>query len=269
MKRTLTAGIMICFLVTQLGIAQKNEPPSEEQIKNWPFEMRAQYFAGRFLDELPNFVVTEKMQRMERAPGQTAWKATDQLEIELTYTPAKGDRSKLLRRNGKPASTEYEKVEGATSMGEFGEIMALLFKAQFGKPRPEKFRDRRTMVFDFTIPRQTANYLLTEKGSGRKTTTGLEGTVWIDAETARILRIEYSATNIPPEFPLSMAEHAIEYDEVNVNKKKYFLPVSSEFIVGSDATKIYQRNLIEFRNYRIFETDVKVLIEEGSPKKKP
>lgn len=66
-----------------------------------------------------------------------------------------------------------------------------------------------------------------------------------------------------------MAEHAVEYDEVNVNKKKYFLRVSSEFIVGSDATKIYQRNLIEFWNYRIFETDVKVFIEEVSPKKKP
>ena len=51
---------------------------------------------------------------MERAPGQTAWKATDQLEIELTYMHTKGDRSKLLRRNGKPVSTEYEKVEGAT-----------------------------------------------------------------------------------------------------------------------------------------------------------
>ena len=46
MKRTLTAGIMISFLVTQMGVAQKNEPPSEEQIKSWPFEMRAQYSRG-------------------------------------------------------------------------------------------------------------------------------------------------------------------------------------------------------------------------------
>lgn len=268
MKKTLPASaILIAILAAHAAFAQNNEPPSAEQIKSWPFEARAQYFAGRFLDNLPNFIVMEKVQRFARE--QQNWKATDQLEIERTYSHATGDRLKLLRRNGKPVISEYEKIDGASSIGEFGAIMALLFRAQFSKPREESFRDRRTMVFDFKIPQPVANYVLTDKTSGRKTNTGLEGTVWIDEETAHILRIEYAATNIPQEFPLTMAEHAVEYDEVKVNNKIYFLPVSSEFIVGSDITRSYSRNLVEFRNYQIFETKVKVLPEEDAPAKKP
>jgi hypothetical protein len=66
-----------------------------------------------------------------------------------------------------------------------------------------------------------------------------------------------------------MAEHAVEYDEVKVNNKIYFLPVSSEFIIGSDKTRFYSRNLVEFRNYQIFETKVKVLPDEDAPPGKP
>lgn len=97
------------------------------------------------------------------------------------------------------------------------------------------------MVYNYTIRKADINYLLTDKASGQKVTTGVAGTVWIDAETARFLRIEYAAANIPTDFPLTMSEHAVEYDEVKVNGKKYFLPVSSEFIVGSEMTQFYSR----------------------------
>lgn len=113
------------------------DKPTEEQIKNWPLEMRAQYLAGNFIEELPNFIVTENVIRMDRMQGQKEWQTQDKLEIEVTYSHKKGDSYKVLKQNGKAVSQKYEKTVGATSMGEFGEIIALLNRGQFGKPRQE------------------------------------------------------------------------------------------------------------------------------------
>ncbi len=269
MKRTLSFGILASILIAQIAAAQTNPPPSEAQIQSWPFEMRAQYYASQFITTLPNFVVNQHVTRMERAPGRKDWQTTDTLEIELTFSHQKGDSYKLLKRNHKPVTEKYEGLAGATSSGEFGGIINDLFKAQFQAPRAEVFRNRRTMVFDFVIEKARINYLLTEKISGQKTNTGLKGTAWIDAQSARILRIEYEATNIPTGFPLSVSEHAIEYDEITVNGQKYMLPISSEYLVGSERTGLYQRNVIALRQYRIFDTDLKIMLEEEPAKKKP
>lgn len=267
MKKRTALNAMIFCLASGVGWAQGK--PTPEQIQSWPFEMRAQYFASQFLETLPNFVVTQQVTRMARASGSKDWQTTDTLEIELTFSHQKGDSSQLLKRNNKAVTEKYEGITGATSTGEFGAIIGDLFQAQFQAPKSEVFRNRRTMVFNFVIEKARINYLLTEKSTGQKTTTGLKGTVWIDAQSARILRIEYEATNIPASFPLSVSEHAIEYDEITVNGQKYMLPISAEYLVGSERTGMYQRNVTAFRQYRIFDTDLKIIPEDEPAKKKP
>ena len=120
------------------------------------------------------------------------------------------------------------------------------------------------MLFEFRVGKANSGYVLTEKSSGRKVNTGLVGTIWVDTETARILRLEFSVDDVPSGFPLNVAEHAVEYDWVTIGAQKYWLPTYAEFIVGNDITKSYERNVTEFKNYRVFETDLKI-IEEKRP----
>ena len=273
MNRSMNCMLCMVFifgLALQDGYAQLvSQEPTSEEIQKWPLERRAQYHASHYLETLPDFIATQQIKRMDRSQGKKDWLIKDSLEIELTYTAKAGDSYKLLKQNGKAVKGKYDASLGATSMGEFGEIMALLFKARFLKSQKETLLNRLSLVFDFVIDKADAKYQLTESVTRRQVITGLEGRVWIDMQTARIMRIEYSATNIPAEFPLSLAEHAVEYTEITVNGKQYVLPDTAEFLVGNERTNFYQRNYIKFQNYRVFDTDLKIVVEEEPLRKKP
>jgi hypothetical protein len=243
--------------------------PSAEEIKRRPFQDQARYHAGKFLEELPNFIVTQIVSRFVRTPGKQDWQTQDKLEIELTYSDKDGEKFKLLKVDGRPTSQKYETLGGATSTGEFGGMIAALVdpqsRAQFKELRKEEFRGRKTVVYDFAVKKAHSVYQLNHQPSGRKTTVGYQGTVWIDLETARMLRVEYAAEGILPNFPLTMAESAVEYDWVTVAGNRYFLPIYAEFILGNEPSRFYQRNVVEFRNYRVFDTDVKLILEKDPP----
>jgi hypothetical protein len=243
--------------------------PTEDEIKRWPFEDQARYHAGKFLEDLPNFVVNQIVSRSYRTPEKNDWQPQDKLEIESTYSDKDGEKFKLLKINDRDTTQSYEALGGATSTGEFGGMIAALVspqtEAQFKEIRAEQFRGRKTRVFDFVVKKANSVHVITDKPSGRKVTTGYQGTIWVDAETARILRVEHSADGIPASFPLTVAEYAVEYDWVTIAGNKYFMPVSAEMILGNEAKRFYQRNVVEFRNYRVFETDVKVILEKDPP----
>jgi hypothetical protein len=87
---------------------------------------------------------------------------------------------------------------------------------------------------------------------------GYSGSIWIDTESKRALRIESSSEEIPAGFPVTLAESAIEYDWVPIGGERYLLPVHAEVLLGWDAQKIYTKNVIVFRDYRRFEAKIKI-----------
>jgi hypothetical protein len=103
---------------------------------------------------------------------------------------------------------------------------------------------------------------ITDKTSGRTVTTAYSGSVWIDTESGRALRIEQSSEGIQPGFPITLAESAVEYDWITIDGQRYLLPVYAEIILGSDPERYYSRNVIELRNYHMFDTDLKILPEK-------
>ncbi len=231
-----------------------------------PLLEQARYHAGEFMEELPNFIVTQFVTRFVRTPEQKDWKVEDKLEVETTYRVKKGEQSRLLSLNGKPTEMSYEKLGGATSTGEFGSILAALFMPQsqteFKEIKRETFRGRQSVIFDFRVKKAYSVNHLTDKSSGRTITVGYQGSVWIDSETARVLRIEQSADDIQPGFPITLAESAVEFDWVTIVGKLYLMPVYAEVILGRDSERFYTRNVIELRNYHMFETDLKILPEK-------
>jgi hypothetical protein len=255
---------------TDRASLEAGQRPSEEEMRHWSLPQRAAYRAAFFIEDLPNFVVTEIVSRLRQTPDKKGWQQQDKLEVELTYISKTGEKARLLKINARPTSQSFEAVGGASSSGQFGGFIGALLmersQAQFKQLREEAFRGRKTMLYEFQVKKANSSYSLTDKTSGRKVITGYRGTLWVDTETAYILRLEFSAEDIEPGFPFSMAENAVEYDWVTIAGKKFFLPVSAEFLIGSDTTRIYDRNLMEFRNYRLFDTDMKILLDKEPPK---
>ena len=169
----------------------------------------------------------------------------------------------LTKMDGKPSTLKYENLGGSTSTGEFGSLMTAAFapqsKAEFKEVRKETFHNRQTVVYDFKVKKAFSANQITDKSTFQTVTAAYQGTVWIDVETKRVLRIEQAAEGMPPNFSITLAENAVEYDWVKIADQPYLLPVRAEVLLGSDRDRYYNRNVIEFRNYRKFDTDIKFL----------
>ena len=74
-----------------------------------------------------------------------------------------------------------------------------------------------------------------------------------------MLRIESASEGMPDNFSITLAENSVEYDIVKIADQPYLMPVRAEVLLGSDRERQYSRNVIEFRNYRRFDSDIKFL----------
>ena len=223
---------------------------------------QARRHALEFAEELPNFIVTQIVTRYVRTPEKKDWQLEDKLEIEVTYRVGKGEEFKLLRVNGAPARQSYEQIGGSTSTGEFGSLLAGLFlpqsKAEFKEVKRESFQGHSAVVYDFKVRRANSTNSISDKVSGARTVAGYSGSVWIDTETKRVLRVEESHDEIPAGFPITLSENAVEFDWITIASQRYLLPVKAEVLLGRDDQRIYTRNVIEFRGYQKFEAKIRL-----------
>src|SRR5262245_12309526 len=57
-----------------------------EALKRLPLLEQARYHAAEFMEELPNFIVTQFVTRYAQTPQRKDWQAQDKLEVELSYS---------------------------------------------------------------------------------------------------------------------------------------------------------------------------------------
>jgi hypothetical protein len=248
------------------GVKEATQDTPKIDVTKLPLLDQARYHAAEFINDLPNFVVTQIVTRSARTPGKKDWRRQDKLEIEVTYRANTGEQFKLARYNDKPTQMTYDQLKGATSTGEFGSILDALFspqsQAEFKEVRRETFQGHQTVVYNFMVKKVFSSNTLTDVSSGLEVTTGYSGSVWIDTKSGRVLRIKQTAEDIQPGFPITLAERAVEYNWITFDRQRYLLPVYAEVILGNDLKRYYLRNVIELRNYRMFDTDLKILLEK-------
>jgi hypothetical protein len=236
------------------------------------------------VDEMPDFVVKQQIQRSAAFAGTNNFRNLDQLVVAVSYRSSGEESYKVLTVNGavqnNPESkSTYEEVGGTSSTGEFVTMLATIFKPEsetkFEVVDTDTIRDRRTIVYDFTVDRDHAKQMLSCKATIMDSTqTGIKGRVWLDRDSFRVLRIESEATDIPAGFPCPTAKRNIDYEWTTIANEKYLLPLLSDVrLTIRDSGKIYEtRNLIKFKNYQKYGTDIIILEEDSKPieeEKKP
>ena len=161
-----------------------------------PLLDQASYHAAEFMNDLPNFIVTQIVTRSVRTSGKKDWRRQDKLEIELSYRAKTGEQFKLVRYNDKPTQMTYDQLKGATSTGEFGSILGAVFspesQAEFKEVRRETLQGHQTVIYNFRVKKEFSSDTITDVNRGRTVTTGYSGSVWIDTESGRVLRIKQS-----------------------------------------------------------------------------
>ncbi|HSE25371.1 MAG TPA: hypothetical protein VLB68_27155 [Pyrinomonadaceae bacterium] len=226
---------------------------------------------------MPDFLVKQIIRRSVAYGTTSNWMPQDNLTIAVGYRANAGEEYKLLTVNGMPAPDEvregkdYTKyVKGTTSSGvEYISALADIFKpeskTEFRMVDTDVIQSRRTVVYEYSVDRESSQLTLSVGDTGDRAVVGSRGRMWIDRELDRVLRFEQIATQIPPEFPITAASSVIDYDWVDINEHKYLLPTHSEILMTSRQPKfvLQSRNDVKFRNYQKFGAELKVVDEVG------
>jgi hypothetical protein len=234
------------------------------------------------LEDMPDFVVKQIITRSASYAGTGNWKPLDTMVVAVSYSTEKGEQYKVLALDGAPVESEkgsnYSNMPGSTTGGEFVEALQKLFKPEsktkFNILTTDTIRGRACLVYDYEILVENAKDgvgFKTERGAKDFTFTtvpaGEKGRIWIDRKDGRILRIAYQATDIPKDFQVRAFENSIDYDWVAIADEKFLLPVLSDAkFTSAEGGKLFQsRNLIRFKNYQRYGTEVKILDDDVKP----
>jgi len=166
-----------------------------------------------------------------------------------------------MEQNGSTSSHDTENLRGAVSDGEFGFTLSGLFrpssKADFQWKETGVLGDGTVQVFDYRVAPEHSTLNL-RASSVDVITVGYHGQVYIDTVTRMVRRITQVADNVPPKFLIQAVSISVDYDFVVINNHDYMLPLGAQVILRKGRTEL-NRNEIEFRNFRRFSSNMRIL----------
>lgn len=233
------------------SIRTRSLSPSEALIE------RAREAAFEFSEKLPNFICKEVMARYsQRGREETP---LDIVSAEIIYDRAK-ESYRNVKINDRPTDTSLEEISGAWSTGEFASTLLSLFapdtNARFRSGGASSISGLSAQVYDFEVRSENSQWRVQAQSQTMLAAYG--GSVWVDPSTARVLRIEMQARNIPSDFPMDTIESAVDYSYVSIGGTSFLLPVHAESLGCPRGASHCSHNIIDFRNYHEFRVDVKI-----------
>ena len=209
--------------------------------------------AFAYSETLPNYLVQQMTTRYQSESPKASWQALDIVSADLTYQDGH-ESYKNIKVGNKSVNTSMEEIPGTRSTGEFSTLLEQLFESGAAKFRPggqETIHNRSAYVYSFEITRDLSRWRI--EAPSQLYYPAVKGSVWIDKETSRVLRIEQSGKGMPALFPFDTVETTVDYDFIRLGTSgPYLLPVESEVLSCQRGTSVCSRNKIEFRNYKKF-----------------
>ncbi|HEY4362718.1 MAG TPA: hypothetical protein VGN17_17245 [Bryobacteraceae bacterium] len=225
-----------------------------------PLITKARDVAGSYADTLPNFFCQQMTTRYQSNNPRQGWDALDIVTADLAYQDGK-ESYKNIKVGNKVVNKPMEEIPGSRSTGEFSSQMDAILRpgtgATFKRNGEDRIRNRSAVVFKFEIPRERSGWRIEQ--TSELYYPAYRGSIWIDKETSRVMRIEQEARGMPSLFPLDTVESSTDYDFVRLAVgQDFLLPVEAEVLSCVRGTSSCSRNKIEFRNYRKFgaESDI-------------
>lgn len=243
--------------------------------------------ALKFADTLPDFICTQITRRWiaqtqskatvdfgdPRAPGpakvsgvyeDASWKLKDTLTVQLSYYHQQ-EQYKLLLIDGRPAKRSYESAGGATTYGDFWNVLGILFqpssKTYFDWSHWALLAGQKVMVFRFRVAATNSQWRV--RYESQEIVAGLTGVVSIEPNGRRVFAIEVNADAIPKAFPIQKSGVKLDYRPQVIGNVEYLLPLRA--VEWNKTRGLATRNEVEFRLYRKFSTDSKVDFETPPP----
>jgi hypothetical protein len=218
-----------------------------------PIITKAREAALAYSATLPNYLVQQMTTRYQSDHPKSGWQALDIVTADLTYQDGR-ESYKNIKVGNKSVNTSMEEIPGTRSTGEFSTLLEGLFEpgaTKFRTGGQDTIHNRPAYVYSFEVTRELSRWRI--EAPSQLYYPATKGSVWIDKETSRVLRIEQQGKAMPALFPFDTIEATVDYDFIRLGTTgPYLLPVESEVLSCQRGTSICSRNKIEFRNYKKF-----------------
>jgi hypothetical protein len=236
-----------------------------EAIRKLDLIQRAQIAAFQFNDSLPNFICDQTTSRYESKTIKPDWKLKDRVELELMYLNGREDY-RNIRINGKLLKKGSPEESGSWSLGDFGttlvDVLSTSTDAKFTKrSTSDRIAGIETAIYDFTVEKANSHWEIRFDGSLKP---AYKGTLYIDPQTARVLRIEKQSRRMPTTYAIDTVEMTVEYGWVEIAGQKHLLPVDSVNLACHRDTFNCSKNEIQFKNYRKFGAESSISTTDSS-----
>ncbi|HKE21102.1 MAG TPA: hypothetical protein VKB88_01865 [Bryobacteraceae bacterium] len=237
--------------------ARTGAPLTDEQLI-----AEARAASSRFTSGLPNFLADQSTRRYFNSSVPASWQLIDDVGAEVAYVDGKEDYRKITV-DGQPTPLPPQ-MTGSWSTGEFGTtleaLMAPQTQASFHRRAEDRIGSRAAVVFDFQVTQANSHWTIVAPDQ-RSFQPPFEGSIWVDRETARVLRIEERTTFMPADFPFTKAESTLEFAWARIDQKSYLMPSTAENLACMRGSGTCSKNTIAFKNYRRFTADSKVIFK--------
>ncbi|MCX6625898.1 MAG: hypothetical protein NTY38_33510, partial [Acidobacteria bacterium] len=203
-----------CFL----AVALVADPPPPQLIASIQKRVIASF------ERPPNCVCR---QTLERSPGGP-------LRMDVGLIDGREQYSWPGSKKFDDASLDALVKAGAVSNGAYAVYPRNLFLkrgAKFDYKGQEAVGSRKAHRFDFVVPGEVSTFALAE--GGRKYLVAYHGSLWADAQSSDLVRLEAAADNIPAELMITSSEARIEYHQVALGDDEYTLPGTVELTMAT------------------------------------
>ncbi|HEX4310444.1 MAG TPA: VWA domain-containing protein [Acidobacteriaceae bacterium] len=260
----LTANAVVAG--SQFVIASPTNPvalPTEAEIHDTIEAARQRALA--WSETLPNFFCVETTDHSVDPSGHGDWHHKDTMIQIMRYIDHKESRT-TLELNGQRSSVEADDLDFAHSVGEFGGMFQLVFdpsaKANFTWKESDVLDGQPVQVFGFKVDMANSNFDLTGLNN-RQHAVGFHGLVYLDTATHSVRRITIDADDIPENLLVRASSISVDYSWVTINNHDYLMPLRGAISLREGKHQAVL-NEFDFRNYRRFGAQVRILSKEES-----
>jgi hypothetical protein len=238
-------------------------PQAAVPVQDDPIISKAREAAFAYSETLPNYMVQQMTTRYQSDRPKSGWQALDIVTADVTYQDGR-ESYKNIKVGNKSTDKPMDQIEGTRSTGEFSTLLQQLLEegaAKFRSGGQDTIRNRSAYVYSFEITRELSRWRI--EAPSQLYYPAIKGSIWIDKETSRVLRIEQQGRAMPALFPFDTIETSADYDFTRLGTSgPYLLPVEAEVLSCQRGTSICSRNKIEFRNYRKFGAESNITFEK-------
>jgi hypothetical protein len=223
-------------------------------------------YALNYTERLPNYTATQSVRRQVRPTQQGRFTAgtraqTEIIEEQISYVEHR-ELHKVLTVNGRAAKEGESEQSGMYSRGEFALLLATIFRTEtkttFRWDRMANLNGRRMQVFEFQVPQLPNGYNIME--GSRTLVVPYKGSVFADAETHAVMRIQMTCTDIPSASAYKSIGLTLDYKATKVAGQEFILP--SRYTMNLRRMDADVTMEAEYKNYQRFAADATIIFEE-------